>query len=221
MEPRLKNLDIAGVPPKWQQEELEELLASQGWTQIRINHRRTVQHRPVWEARAMPPPGSEKRGAWQYQCQDLFHISLTSLLERVCMRRILLRFVVPRKKWSAEVVDSEDPPSRGRTAKRAVHSDGARLAPNLDGDSRGRSRSREKDKDQPDTQLDDLTPPGEGEPMDMEANQHTAQHHDVHLEAEDYHDALKKGWQEVDQLGVGDCGWRAIVDNIAWARDHC
>ena len=113
VEPRLKNLDIAGVPPTWQQEELEELLASQGWTQIRINHRRTVQHRPVWEARAMPPQGSKREGLGSTNARTFSIVSLTSLLERVCMRRILLRFVVPRKNgvlrlWTPRIHLAED-----------------------------------------------------------------------------------------------------------------
>lgn len=31
--------------------------------------------------------------------------------------------------------------------------------------------------------------------------------------------ALKDGWKLQDQLGVGDCGWRAIADNIAFQTE--
>ena len=153
------------------------------------------QRRPVWEARAMPRQGAKREG-----------LGNTNARMCSCGPSHLAQVRGPKKKSSAELVDSEDPPSRGRAAKRAVRSDGGRRAPNLGEDSRGRSRSREEDKEPPYTQLDDLTLPGDDEPMDMESNQQTVQHHSVHLEAEDYHDALKKGWQEVDQLGVGDCG---------------
>ena len=126
----------------------------------------------------------------------------------------------PRRKWLDK--DVEEKPRRPEDSKK----DTSKQKP----PQRERSRSPRRDSEESaeggeqsetkldaemDTKVDEKQQPVEDSAHQADLGVDSA----LAGEPASWGEAILAGWQEIDQKGNGDCGWRALADNWAWRKD--
>ena len=200
-EARPKFIQITNVPSDWQAEELRDLLVQQRRTNVEIHGFRGKKRKQAfWNAKAQPPPETAGQAAWCYECADEFCVTINENLSRPS--RVHFGPAPEGSGLTQRKTPLSKSPHNGSEADlrdailRNPRKEESRARPNLMRKwTLRRTTSNSQLKTQPLKPIRGLIRPSWGE-------------------------AILAGWQEIDQQGNGDCGWRALADNWAWRKER-
>ena len=216
---------VHGVPRSWGSEELEKILIEQGWTMCSNFSKK----RNAWNFLGRSPENQVSRATWNYDVVNEDNIQQWSIAVHVAVRarptpqetvflqgpkrvRNLGLFMKP--------ADLADDPERLPDANGTEDQTKPKVPDDHDSESRttGRARSRSPRAAVAATALDPASQASQAQSESPVKIEQGKEKKIKFVEPLDPTEALKIGWSEWDQGGIGDCFFRAAS---VFTQDKC
>lgn len=170
-------------------EELTELLVSQGWEEVQIGRAQRIKKQFLWSAKGKLSTAKPWDCTWRYSCPDEFDIQINEKNQTAASPKSTTRPKLPVGIGRADWTPLPRPEMLKDLPRSSVRTEKQERSRS------DRSRSRGSEGEAPEPKA-----ASEAEPENL-------------TEAFGL-----EGWALKDQLGQGDCAWRALADGLAWSQ---
>ena len=208
IEKRSSSLTVQGIPKEWDAPDVAAFLTDQGWSAVQPTSCRPMGRGKVrWYIKAMSPPGGADEAlpncTWHYVDKDdeSLQVYVCKASGRFPKPQDIIPVRPPKKSYQLNIETKEIQEIAATVMDDDESAEHDIQTQREEAETRERSRSPVSRRPRPETKT-----VKSNEPM-------------LTKEPDDIEQALLEGYEEIDQSGTGDCGFRALAASISFSQN--